>query len=304
MNRQTQEFLDYIGLERNFSKCTIDSYKRDINKFYLFLKKEGLNESEVDRPVIRNFLTEELANGISKRSCARRISSLRHYFSFLKEKKYVDRNPFIFLKAPKRDIKYPSALFIEQINNLFLANSKRGDTLAQRDQAILELLYASGIRANELVNIQLGDIDFSSRAIRIVGKGNKERVVPFSKTCKQAMLKYLKELRPELLQNNESDEVLIFFLSAKGHKLTTRGLEYILREVETKTGVYLGLHPHLFRHTFATHLLEEGADLRVIQELLGHENINTTQVYTHVTQEGLQNQHKAFHPRDHEKNDK
>lgn len=301
MNRQTQEFLDYLRYEHNYSTCTIDSYKRDIEKFYAFLKKEGLDENDVTKPVIRNFLTEELAASISKRSCARRLAAYRHYFAFLKKKEYIDFNPFIFIKSPKKDIKYPSALFIKQVNDILASNLTRKDLLAERDQAILELLYASGIRARELVNIQIGDIDYNGRIIHIIGKGKKERIVPFSKTCKTAMSKYQNDLRPKLLQKNSSDEVLALFLNSRGHALTTRGLEFILRGIEKKTGCYLGLHPHLFRHTFATHLLEEGADLRIIQELLGHESINTTQIYTHVSQEGLQNQHKAFHPRDHKK---
>lgn len=298
MNKQTQEFIDHLRDERLFSERTIDSYRRDLEKFYRYLHREGLGLDEVDSGVIRNFLTVELQSGISKRSCARRLASLRHHFEFMKNKKYVKSNPFAFIQTPKNDVRYPKTLFLEQVENLILENAKRKDFLAPRDTAIIELLYASGMRAEELINVKLSDIDFRMRAIRVLGKGKKERIVPFSLKAKEALETYRDSTREKLLSKDDLlQDIRFFFLSARGRRLSTRGLEFILSECEKKTGLFLGLHPHLFRHSFATHLLEGGADLRVIQELLGHESLNTTQVYTHVSQEAMKNQYLFAHPR-------
>lgn len=298
MTLELKEFLEDLQYAYQYSSRTVDSYRRDIEKFYAFIFKEGSSINEVDNIVIRNFLSDELASGISPRSCARRLSALRHYFKYLKQKEYIDRNPFVLIKSPKKAVRFPDTLYLEDVNKLLDANMERTDKLKVRDQAILELLYASGVRASELVNIQFRDIDARSRTIRIIGKGNKERIVPFSRTCKTAMQQYEKESRPELLEHNKLEyNVDYYFLNANGKKLTVRGLEFILKEVESKTGLFLSLHPHKLRHTFATHLLEGGANLREIQELLGHKSLNTTQVYTHVTQEGLKNQFEAYHPK-------
>ena len=298
MTLELKEFLEDLQFVYLYSPRTIDSYRRDIEKFYEFVFKEDSSIGDVDNIIIRNFLSDELAKGVSPRSCDRRLSALRHYFKYLKQKNYISKNPFVSIKSPKKAIRYPDVLYIEDVEKLLNANLDRNDKLKMRDQAILELLYASGVRASELISICFKDIDPRTRTIRIIGKGNKERIVPFSKTCKQAMQQYEKECRPELLSHNKDDfNVENYFLNANGKKLTVRGLEYILKEVESKTGLFLSLHPHKLRHTFATHLLDGGADLRVIQELLGHESLNTTQIYAHVSQEALKNQFDAFHPK-------
>lgn len=302
MTLELKEFLEDLQYVYQYSPRTCDSYRRDISKFYDFVFKEGFTINDVDNILIRNFLSEELQNGISPRSCSRRLCALRHYFKWLRKKGYVDNNPFLLIKSPKQAIRYPDTLYVEDIDRLLLKNSERTDDLMIRDQAILELLYASGVRASELVSINFNDIDYRNRTIRIIGKGNKERIVPFSKTCKQVLLDYEKNSRTKLLEHNKMDlNVEKFFLNAQGKALTVRGLEFILKSIEAKTGMSLDLHPHKIRHTFATHLLEEGADLRVIQELLGHESLNTTQVYTHVTQESLKHQFNAYHPRSKKK---
>ncbi|MBP5217162.1 MAG: tyrosine-type recombinase/integrase, partial [Bacilli bacterium] len=243
------------------------------------------------------FLTVELLGGISKRSCQRRMSALRSFYDFLYARHYVANNPFRSVSSPKADISYPKTLYIEEVRSLLDENAKRTDPLKDRDQAILELMYASGMRASEIVALALRDVDHHSRTIRVFGKGKKERLVPFSKDASSAMKAYAAKSRPELAARNK-DQVKSdkFFLNANGKGLTVRGLEYILKQIDEKTGEYLGLHPHELRHTFATHLLENGADLRLIQELLGHESINTTQVYTHVSQKALKEQYNAYFP--------
>ena len=296
MNKPEKEYLDYLAYQKKYSPRSVDSYQRDLDKFFAFLGNEGIAMDDVDEKIVRNFIAIERMNGISPRSCQRRLSALRGFYDFCVEHEYVKENVFRFVSSPKAEIAYPKVLFANQVAKLFQENAKRDDELVARDQAILELLYASGMRASELVAMKAMDIDYRSRTIRVTGKRNKTRMVPFSKEAEGAMKEYAKNLRPALSAKNPN--VLsksAFFLNARGENMTVRGLEYILKQIENKTGVRLGLHPHELRHSFATHLLENGADLRLIQELLGHDSINTTQVYTHVSQKGLKQQYdKAF----------
>ena len=296
--KEIEEFKEYLKYSLNYSDKTITSYEQDIISFYYFIFSEGVDIDDVDMQIIRNYLSTQIEKGISKRTLCRRLSCYRHYYSFLLDKGYVHDNCFVFVHSPKKEIRYPRALYLEQVETLFERNRERSDHLMLRDQVILELLYASGMRASEFVNVKIQDIDFRNRSIRIIGKGNKERIVPFTKSASITMKDYLKDCRPLLLSKNKREYNLDFFiLNDQGKRLTTRGLEYILKNIEKLTGCNYDLHPHLFRHSFATHLLEGGADLRVIQELLGHESLNTTQVYTHVTEENIKQQFAASHPR-------
>jgi integrase/recombinase XerC len=298
MNKPEKEYLDYLRFERAYSLKTVESYQRDIDKFFLYLDKEGVLFDKVDKLVIRNWLSEELNNHISSRSNQRRLSALRGFYTYCVKQGYSAFNPFAYVHSPKTPIRYPKALTLDQVNTLFLANSKRQDSLMLRDQAILELLYASGMRVSELIALTNRQIDYSNRLIRVFGKGKKERLVPFGRTAEIALKRYYQEERPILFSHYKGGAIVDnFFLNEHGNKLTNRGVEYILKQVEKKTGYYYGLHPHELRHTFATHLLEGGADLRLIQELLGHESLNTTQIYTHVTTESMKNQYDAFFPR-------
>ena len=296
MNKQLADFLINLQSDRNYSSKTVESYQRDIEKFYRFLLEEDIKADDVDLIVIRNFLSKEFMSGVSRRSCKRRLCALKHFYQYLVKTGQIETNPFNYVKSPKMEKKYPHILYSNQVEELLKENKNRTDVLASRDQAILELLYYSGVRASELVNIKLSDINTRNRVCRILGKGNKERIVPFTDSCALTIDKYIKECRPKLAKHNEQISIYLF-LNNRGEQLTTRGLEYILKNIEEKIGLNLGLHPHLLRHTFATHLLENGADLRVIQELLGHESINTTQVYTHVTEEGMKKEYLSAHPR-------
>ena len=300
MNKPLSEFLNHLKYDRNYSDQTITSYQSDIEKFLSFIYKEDILMDQVDVIVIRNFLTDELNNGISKRSCKRRLSALKQFYDYMVKEGILSNNPFIFVNGPKTETKYPHALYKDQIEEIIEGCKKRNDPLAVRDLAIIETLYYSGIRASELVNLKVQDVDLKTRSLRVIGKGNKERQVPFTEECAKTLADYIKNERGRLLGKNKNPTAHLF-LNNSGEQLTTRGLEYILDVVEEKTGVFVGLHPHILRHSFATHLLENGADLRVIQELLGHESINATQVYTHVSDEALKETYSSFHPRAHKK---
>ena len=310
MNLQTKEFLDYLKVEthfseylkyeRNYSDLTIKNYKHDIEKFFKFLASQGCLMEEVDSLIIRNFLTDEINSGISKRSCRRRLSALKYFYEFMQTKGYVKTNPFDDIKTPKLEKTYPHPLYPEQVEKIFKANRERTDPLQLRDQAILEFLYYTGCRVSEMVKLNVQDIDLSSRIATVIGKGNKQRLVPFTEECAKTLKAYINKKRPELLQKSLVPKRALF-LNSSGEPLTARGVEYILDEVEKKTMNYVGLHPHLLRHSFATHLLENGLDIRYIQELLGHESINATQVYAHVTEKAMKDEYDQWFPRAHKK---
>ena len=287
---EIERFVEHLKLDLNYSERTIESYLQDIESFHKYLNEVGHDFRDANPQLIRMYLSKEIEEGKTKVTCCRRIAALRHFYAFLVKGNFVRENPFLLVGAPKKEIRYPEALYLEQIEELFAKNKERTDDLKYRDQAIIELLYASGIRVSELVNIKMNKIDLRNRTIRILGKGRKERIVMFSKSCQLTLKEYLQ--KSTLISANN-----YLFTNAKGEQLTTRGVEYILKSIQDKCGMQLGLHPHLLRHTFATHLLEGGADLRVIQELLGHESINTTQIYTHITEEAMKNQFMLSHPR-------
>ncbi len=305
MTKLLASYLEYLTVSKGYSQHTIDNYEADIELFEAFLAREGVSLEQVDPSVVRNFMTEQLLKargGNPKRSLARRMSALRGYFDFLVREGVVQGNVFRLMSSPRQDKKLPQVLYVDEVLRLLDANAKRTDELAIRDQAILELLYASGMRASELVNLKATDIDFRGKAIRVVGKGDKQRLVPFNNAAAVAIKTYQKDLRPKLLPHNHTTRrPMELFLSAQGKKLTVKGLEYILNQVEAKTGIYLGLHPHELRHSFATHLLDNGADLKMIQEMLGHSTIDTTQVYTHVSEKRLSEQYAAHFPKRHGK---
>lgn len=313
MNKPTYDFLEHLRLDKNYSEQTINSYKFDIEKFFKFLNKEGVLMDQVDQIVIRNFLTDELNAGISKRSCKRRLSSLNQFYSFLTKEEMVKDNPFILVDSPKTDKKYPHVLYKDEVRDILNANALRTDELAIRDQAILCLLYFCGLRAAELVGLNVQDVNIRNRMVVVFGKGRKERLVPFTEECRVAVKRYLDELRPKLV-NKQKNATSALFLGdivyktdeenpQKEPRMTTRGLEYILDQIEEKTGIYKEIHPHILRHSFATHLLENGADLKVIQELLGHTSINATQVYTHVSPEAMKQTYIDSFPRARKKED-
>jgi len=290
-------YLSHLKYEMGYSRQTLDAYQRDITKFWHYIDSEGISIPEVDVQIITNFLSIELRNGVSKRSCKRRLSALNNFFEYLRKRKIITSNPFRDASSPKAEIKYPSVLFPEESAALLAANATRTDYLAPRDQAILELMLASGLRASEVVELSLYQIDFRRRIIRVRGKGNKDRLVPFGVSASKAIMNYANGLRRELVTKSKSKSSDKLFLNGRGEPLTVRGLEYIIKQIDLKTNFNHGLHPHELRHSFATKLLDRGADLRLIQELLGHESINTTQVYTHLSQKEMVEEYQKYFPR-------
>jgi len=298
MLKEIQDFCNHLQYVLMYSPKTIDAYRRDVEQFYKSIFAQGVDINDVDPGIIRNYVCELMDRGLTKKSINRKIAALRHYYSYLQKGEIVDINPFLLIDKPKEEKRLPDILYDEQITQLFDLNKTRTDDLMIRDQAILEMLYATGVRASEFVNIKQRDIDLKSRTIRVLGKGNKPRIVVFSFSARNALVDYLNNSRDILLAKNPLDFSNDYvFLNSNGKQLTVRGLELILEEIDKRSGLALGLHPHLFRHTIATHLLEGGADLRVIQELLGHESLNTTSIYTHLTEDEMLKQFVEHHPR-------
>ena len=306
MNKQESDFLVYLVSQRNYSPKTAEAYQKDLDLWHAYCLENDIDFTTPTLSDIRLYVASELSRlgqtNSAKRTMARRLSAYRSYYDFLYLHGHVKSNPFRLITAPKRSDPLPVALFPDQTKKLLEANAARTDFLALRDQAILELLYSSGMRASELLSLQYGDVDIRTRTVKIIGKGNKERIVPFGRNAAKAVDEYRKNLRPELLKRNPSEiKPTELFLNAKGERLQVRGLEYILHSIEKKVGMDLGLHPHELRHSFATHLLEKGADLRLIQEILGHETIDTTQVYTHVSKKEMLGEYDAHFPKRHTK---
>lgn len=305
MNKPEKEYLNYLSLQRQFSPLTVKNYQRDLDEYFAFLSSIETNFGSVDHAILRAYLAECLAKGLSKRSCNRKLASIRGFYRYCLDHNYSSYNPMDGFHHPKSEKRLPDVLSYEQIDALCTANEHRTDPLMIRDAAILELLFSSGLRASELVNLKRGDIDYGNRMIRVTGKGNKTRLAPFSKKAEEKMKRYYDDLRPTLAKRYKGGTMLLtFFLSKNGNPLSVRDLEFILDNIEKKTGVDFGIHPHEFRHSFATSLLEGGADLRLIQTLLGHESLNTTQIYTHVSKQQAKREYEDYFPRRDKKDDK
>lgn len=294
MKYYLDDFLENIEYQRGYSENTIINYENDIEEFMSFLEKEGIKKiSEVNYDIVRFFLMELYNKKYSRNSVSRKLSSLRSFFKFLHSKNKIEMNPFSLVSSPKKEKRLPKFLYNEDIEKIF----EVPDTikpLGQRDYLILELLYDTGIRVGELVNIKLNDIDFSNRTIRILGKGNKERIVLFGVYLDDSLNLYLNDGRIGILKDKNSDYLI---LNGRGNNITTRGVRLIIENIIKKACIKTHATPHTLRHTFATHLLENGADLLTVKELLGHSSLSSTQVYTHVTNERLRNVYLNSHPR-------
>lgn len=286
------EFLKYIDLEKNYSNYTLINYKDDLSFYLDFLNKENIDVLDSDYKVIRNYLSYMYNKKYSSKTISRHISSLRSFYKYMLKENYIVKNPMTLISNPKQESKLPHFLYYNELETILNIPDK-STPLGQRDSVILELLYSTGIRVSELVNIKLKDINLSTRKIRILGKGNKERIVLYGEYLKNLLDIYLNDGREKLVKNNQ--EYLI--LNKNGSGLTTRGVRVIIDNILKKGEIDFHISPHVLRHTFATHMLDSGADLKSVQELLGHENLSTTQIYTHVSNERLRKVYLSTHPR-------
>ena len=288
------QFIRYVQLERNFSVHTVREYETDLVEFFAFLEAEGVfSLEEVEYIHARLYVTKLYDEKKARTSISRKISSIRSFFKFANREFQLDDSPFRSLYHPKKEERLPNFFYEEELNVLFEKNQGT-DLKSIRNMAILELLYATGIRVSELVSIELNQIDFSYHIIRVMGKGRKERIIPFGSYASDSLLQYINEVRPKLMKNKQHQRL---FVNMRGGELTDRGVRYILKEMIEAASLHTKIYPHMLRHTFATHLLNNGADLRTVQELLGHAHLSSTQVYTHVTKEALRKTYMNAHPR-------
>ncbi|MBI5972324.1 tyrosine recombinase XerC [Staphylococcus caledonicus] len=290
--KEIQEiFLNMLKVERNFSAHTLKSYHDDLIQFNHFLDQELLNLKIFEYKDARNYLSFLYSQNLKRTTVSRKISTLRTFYEFWMTQDESVVNPFVQLVHPKKEQYLPQFFYEEEMEELFntvAKDSKKG----LRDRVILELLYATGIRVSELVNIKLSDIDMSLPGVKVLGKGNKERFVPFGEFCRQSIEQYLNEFKP--VQHARHSFLIV---NMKGEAITERGVRHVLNDIVKRTAGVTEIHPHKLRHTFATHLLNQGADLRTVQSLLGHVNLSTTGKYTHVSNQQLRKVYLNAHPR-------
>jgi integrase/recombinase XerD len=289
-----ERFQDFLSLEQGASPRTLEAYLRDVERFATYVLTRGASApTDADARVLREFVYHLKDLGLSPASIRRNVSAVRGYFRFLVGEGHLVRDPSERLETPKRWRTLPEVLSVSEVERL-LAAPTLDDPLAFRDRALLELAYGAGLRVSEWISLGVRDLLLEDSLVRVFGKGSKERLVPIGRTAVGAVAVYLRELRPRL-ERGEGRGVL--FLNARGQPMTRMGAWKILRKYVDRASISKHVTPHTLRHSFATHLLEGGADLRAVQEMLGHVDISTTQIYTHVDREYLRSVHRQFHPR-------
>lgn len=289
------EYLTYLKIERGLSKNSIQSYERDLNQYLLYLTQTQKKLEEVERFDILNFLAGQKDKGKSDNSIVRMVSSLRKFHQYLKQEKVTTDDPMLLVETPKRQKTLPKVLSLAQVEALLEVPDLNTD-VGIRDKAMLELMYATGMRISEIINLKLDDLRLDLSLVQTKGKGDKERIIPLGSQAINSLNDYLSLVRSRLEAKNSSvvDEV---FLNFRGGALSRQGVWKNIKKYVMKAGGSPEVTPHTLRHSFATHLLENGADLRIVQELLGHSDISTTQIYTHITKHRLKKIYKKHHPR-------
>ncbi len=292
MDPSAQKFFNYLEGEKNYSPHTLKSYTHDLTQFTRFLGGKPL--AEVTKESLRSFLAEMSSTGLSKRTMGRRMAALRTFFRFLVREGYLEKNPIAAVKNPKLEKKLP--MVMEEIEVAQLLEAPEDDLAGRRDKAMLETLYSTGMRVSELVRLDMDKIDFISGVCRVTGKGAKERLCPIGDRALRSIRSYL-ELRRSEGSGNSRAVFLNHSRNEEGSRLTDRSVRRTVDRYIEKTSRRAGISPHTLRHSFATHLLNRGADLKSVQELLGHENLSTTQIYTHVSSQRLKEAYEKAHPR-------
>lgn len=294
MEKKTN-YLKYLRYQKGYSSLTIDSYQRDINEFVDFMNEEDIKSYEdVEYVYLRGYLMKLYQRHLSTNTINRKISSLKNFYRYMVKQKWLTKNPFLLvdsLKTPKRN---PDFLYIDEMMGL-LDSIDTSSPLGIRNKAMLELMYATGIRCSEVVNLKISDIDFGQKIILVHGKGEKDRYVPFHDYAKKWLVSYLEEVRGELVVHQDHSYV---FVNNRGNHMTNRGVEDILNRIAYQYDSTMKIHPHTIRHSFATHMLDAGLDIRLVQQLLGHSSLSTTQIYTHITKEKLKQVYHQSHPRE------
>jgi len=294
LDEQIDRFLNHLKAERSLSQNTIESYSRDLGKLSVFLNKEKVfDAADCSSANVSDFIRFIGRSGLSGRSQARALVVVRQFFKYLVEEKELKANPAFRIEAPKFLNKLPVFLTSEEVESL-LSSPEVNDALGLRDSAMLETLYSSGIRASELCSIATGDVNLEIGYLSVIGKGGKQRIIPIGDIAVEKLKAWLSEGRPKIVKNKRTD---LLFLNRNGGPLSRVGLWKKIKYYMKKTGIMKDISPHKLRHSFATHLLENGADLRSVQSLLGHADISTTQIYTHVNRERLRQIYDKYHPR-------
>ena len=281
-----EDFLRYLLIDKGYSKNTISSYKQDLDKFNEYFKNKNIND--IDSNDLKNYIK---SLNLNEKSISRTISCLKSFYKFLIIEKVIKHNPTDGLYMPKVKKSLPNIMSVDEVARLL--DIKLDDDFSYRNKAMLELMYATGLRVSELIELKLNDVDFSDDIIRIMGKGSKERIIPMGDFAKEYLEEYIYNHRGNMLKGITTDYV---FLNNHGKKMTRQGFFKIIKKLANEAGISTEISPHTLRHSFASHLLKYGADLRTIQELLGHSDISTTQIYTHVANEELRKNYDEYHP--------
>jgi integrase/recombinase XerD len=291
-----KDFLHFLLVEKGLANNTIVSYKRDLNSYWSYLKnvERMTNLNDVKRTQIIHFLGHLREHGKSAKTLARHTASIRSFHQFLIREKITEHDPTVHIESPQFERTLPKVLSMDEVEAL-LESPKLNNHFGYRDKAMIEVLYATGMRVSELIGLNTGDIHLSMGFVRCIGKGNKERIIPIGSTAEAVLKDYLEKARYKFISGKRREEAL--FLNHHGKRLTRQGFWKILKKLVSEAGIQKELTPHTLRHSFATHLLENGADLRAVQEMLGHADISTTQIYTHVTKTRLKEVYTKFHPR-------
>jgi integrase/recombinase XerD len=288
------QYVNYLLVEKGLSSHTIESYSRDLSRYLRFLQQQGIsNIVDADTPFIIKHLIALRNAGLGSSSRARHLVTLRGFYRFLVQEKVLDRDPARLVDLPKSGLRLPDVLSVQEVNHL-LKTPDATKPIGARNAAMIELLYAAGLRVSELVNLKLQDVNLEAGFVRVLGKGSKERIVPIGQYAIEKIVNYITIARPLLLKNIISSYL---FVARAGKPMTRQGFWKLLRNYALKAGIKKKITPHSLRHSFASHLLEGGADLRAVQVMLGHVDISTTQIYTHVARDHLKTIHDKYHPR-------
>lgn len=294
INNILMDYLHYLKVERGLSENTINSYGIDLKLFLEYLRENEIPSfKQVNKEVIVNYMQSEKNNNKANSSILRSVSSLRKFFQYLAQEKIIEKDPMLLIDIPKKKQHLPQVLTKEEVEKL-LHSPNTGQVLGLRDRAMLELMYATGLRISEIINLKLEDLHLTMGTLQTLGKGHKERIVPVGDEAIKWVNRYLEEARPKLLKQKRSNYL---FLNFHGNNLTRQGVWKNLKAEVRKAGIQKNITPHTLRHSFATHILENGADLRIVQELLGHADISTTQIYTHLSNKQLADIYNRAHPR-------